>query len=218
MRPTRLVLTLAAVLLLVPVSVFGAKGTFPDDEYFYQDKASGEKIKTHANVDQVYDEFCFAGLTVFIDSTTTLNRRVEFLFESLGSIGKQSSSKVSGVFDLVDLTINIYDGPETTNTILFTSTLLDAPCDLDATLSKGGAKLKGSLDCSLGTNLGAFGAIDSDLLLSVGFAHNKKKSIKVDVPKGRLRIKTSGVEVDPVADQIDFSRVPCETSSDQEED
>ena len=187
MRPTRLVLALVAVLG-VPAALLAGKGPPPplDGPFFFVDKVSFDKITSLANVDQAFDEFCLAGRAVFIDSTTTLNRRVEIDFASLGSIEKENAEKVDGLFTTVDVTLTVYDGPTNLDVILFgPSTVVDADCRLEGSLRKAGDQDRASLLCDLGPNLSAFGKISEDVLATITFALGKKKTIKVDVPKGR---------------------------------
>jgi hypothetical protein len=227
MRPSRLVLTLAAALLLAPLSASagkgggggGGKGTFPEGEYFYIDRVSVDKIKSLAVIDQAFDEFCLTALIVFLDTTTTLNHRVEFIFHSLGDIEKESDSTVDGVFTSVDLTLNVYSGPETTDTLLFSNTVTSF-CELDARLTKAGQRLKALLECELGPNLVNMGVTlpDTDGILdSVAFALAKKKSVKIDIDTGDFRVFNNGIEVNPVADGLDFTRLSCPTSSDDDD-
>jgi len=223
MRPTRLALPLAALLLLAPASAFagkgggggGGNGSFPAGDYFFFDKVSGDKIKSIATIDQAFNEFCLTGLALFIDTAATLNKRVEFEFLSLGTIDKESSDAVNGVFTSVDLRLTVYNGPETTDAILFDNTVSGAPCELRGKLSKAGDQLKATLACELGPNLAVKGVIPGNVLDSIAFALDKKKSIKIDIDSGRFRINHNGVGVDPVADQLDFSALDCPTSSDE---
>ena len=149
MRPTRFLLFLVALLLLAPVSALAGKGgggtgVLLDDpvegDYFFVDKISFDKLKSLASVDQKAGEICVNGIATFIDTTTTLNRRVEVEFISIGDIDKQGPGKVDGLFTSVDLTFTVWNAPENLppSAIIFTSTVLDAPCELEAKLGKIG--------------------------------------------------------------------------------
>jgi len=226
MRPMRLAFALAAVLLLAPSAALAGKGggggggpgSFPAGDFFFVDKVSFDKLKSLAVIDQTFNEFCLTGLAVFLDTTTTLNRRVEFQFLSLGTIEKETDDKVSGLFTSVDLTLTVWNGPETTppSTIIFGPTTVSGVCELDGRMSKAGAQLKATLDCELGPNLAVKGVVPADVLSSISVALGKKKSIKIDVSSGDFRINNSGIEVDPVLDGLDFSSLECLTSSDVE--
>jgi hypothetical protein len=222
----RLAFALAAVLILAPAAAFagkgggggGSSGTFPAGDYFFVDKVSFDKIKSLAVIDQVFDEFCINAIAVYLDTTSTLNRRVEFEFHSLGTIERESSSKVDGLFTTVDLRLTVFDGPETTNATLFDSTVSGAPCELDGRMTKAGEQLKATLQCELGPNLAAKGVVPQTVLDSIAFALGKKKSIRIDVSSGDFRINHNGIEVDPVQAGLDFSMLDCPTSSDGGED
>jgi hypothetical protein len=228
MRPTRPLLTLAA-LLLAPLAASAGKGpppppadTFPDGEYFFVDQVSFDKIKSHAAIDQQFDEFCLAGLMVHLDPTTTLNHRVEFQFTSLGAIGKQSDDKVEGIFTSVDLRITVFDGPENLSNVLFSNTVVGAPCELEGRMTKVGlddddnvvGRLKATLECELGPNLSAMGAIADPELSSIHQALLRRKNVKIDIESGDFRLRNNGIRVDPDESGLDFSAVPCFTSSD----
>lgn len=229
MRPTRLVLFLAALLLLAPVSALAGKGgggtgVLLDDpvegDYFFLDKVSADRIKSLASIDQKAGEFCINGIATFIDTTTTLNRRVEFEFFSIGDIEKQGPGKLDGLFTSVELRLSVYDGPETTNEFLFDSTVVGAPCVLDAKLGKIGldqgkdpgvaddeliGQIKADLVCELGPLLSVMGTLSEDLLDTISFALGKKKSIRIRVETGDFEISHRGVRVDPIADGLDFA-------------
>jgi hypothetical protein len=229
MRPTRPLLTLAALLLLAPLAASAGKGpppppadTFPDGDYFFVDQLSFDKIKSHAAIDQQFDEFCLAGLMVHLDPTTTLNHRVEFQFTSLGTIAKQSDDKVQGIFTSVDLRVTVFDGPENINNQLFSSTVMGAPCELEGRMTKVGlddddnvvGRLKATLECELGPNLSAMGVIADPELSSIHEALLKRKNVKIDIETGDFRLKNNGIRNDPGESGLDFTAVPCFTSSD----
>jgi hypothetical protein len=233
MRPSRLVLFLAALLLLAPVSALAGKGgggtgVLLDDpvegDYFFLDKISFDKIKSTATIDQKAGEFCINAIATYLDVTTTLNRRVEVEFFSVGDIEKQGPGKVDGLFTSVDLTFTVWDGPENLppSTIIFTSTLVDAPCELDAKLSKVGldqgddpgvsddeliGQIKADLVCDLGPFLSSLGKVSEDVLESISDALAKKKSIRIKLQTGDFQINHKGFRVDPVADGYDFSAI-----------
>jgi len=236
MRPSRLVLFLAALLLLTPISAVAGKGPPPGDtgvildspvegDYFFLDKVSFDKIKSVASIDQELGEFCLDVLAVYLDATVTLNHRVEVEASSVGNIEKQGPGKVDGSFSSVDLTVTVWDTPENIppSNVVFTTTLVDAPCELDAKLSKVGTdfgddtgpgdddvigEIKAKLSCNLGPLLEALGVEEDDpdgILPNIANALAKKKSIKVKIKTGDLQINHNGFRVDPVADGYDFS-------------
>lgn len=232
MRPSRLVLFLAALLLLAPVSALAGKGggtgVLLDDpvegDYFFLDKISFDKIKSTATIDQKAGEFCINAIATYLDVTTTLNRRVEVEFFSVGDIEKQGPGKVDGLFTSVDLTFTVWDGPENTppSAIIFTSTLVDAPCELDAKLSKVGldqgddpgvsddeliGQIKADLVCDLGPFLSSLGKVSEDVLESISDALAKKKTIRIKLQTGDFQVNHKGFRVDPVADGYDFSAI-----------
>jgi hypothetical protein len=240
MRPTRLVLFLAALLLLAPVSALAGKGgggggtgVVLDDpvegDYFFLDKVSADKIKSIASLDQKAGEFCVNGLANYLDTSVTLNRRVEIFFSSTGSIEKQGPGKVDGLFTTSALTINVYAGPTLLFPIIFTATLDPAPCEFDAKLSKIGldqgndpgvdddeliGHIKADLVCDLSAFIaGVLGQKGGDVIVdSLAFALDKKKSIKLRVQTGDFRINHNGFRVDPVAEDLDFSRLTACTA------
>ena len=228
MRPTRLVLTLVALLLLSPAAALAGKvppppdDTFPDGDYFFLDRVSSDKIKSIAAIDQAFNEFCLTGLMVHLDPTTTLNHRVEFEFHSLGTIEKQGDDKVDGLFTSVDLRVTVYDGPETTNVMLFDNTVIGAPCELDGKLSKVGlddddnvvGKIKATLVCELGPSLSAMGKIADTELSSIREALLKRRNVKIDIEDGDFRLNHNGFRVDPVESGLDFTALSCPTSGD----
>ena len=228
MRPTRLVLFLAALLLLAPVSALAGKGgggggggAFLDDpvegDYFFLDKVSADKIKSIASVDQKAGEFCVNGLATYLDTSVTLNRRVEIFFSSTGDIEKQGPGKVDGLFTSSALTINVYAGPSLLFPVIFTATLDPAPCEFDAKLGKIGedddgnptGNIKADMVCDLsGFIADVLGQKGGNVIVdSLSFALDKKKSIRLRVQTGDFRINHNGFRVDPVADGLDYSRL-----------
>lgn len=234
MRPSRLVLFLAALLLFAPVSALAGKvppgetGVVLDDpvegDYFFFDKVSFDKIKSAVRIDQELGEFCINAIATYIDTTVTLNHRVEVSFFSIGDIEKQGPGKVDGVFPSVDLTVTVWDTPENQppSEVVFTSTVFDAPCELDAKLNKVGTDfgddpdpddddvvgmIKADLVCDLGPFLAALGKTSEEIRENIADALAKKKSIKIKVQTGDLQIHHKGFRVDPVADGYDFSAI-----------
>ncbi len=233
MRPMRPVLALLA-LLLVPAALLAGKGPPPPPagEFFFVDQKSFDKIQSLANIDQTFDEFCLSGSVVFIDQTTVPNTRVEFAFSSLGDIAKETSEKIDGDFTVnpISLTLTMFDGPVDTDPVLVGPTTIvpTPPCKLEGTLKKGGDADRVVLSCETGPNLEQFNIPASvpdpfptqkgdvitqeELLDSITFATAKKKTIKVDVKKGTIRINHIGVPDPNAAD----SDLVCPTSSDIE--
>jgi hypothetical protein len=236
MRPTRFLLFLAALLLLAPVSALAGKGgggtgVLLDDpvegDYFFVDKISFDKIKSLASLDQKANEFCLNGIATYLDTTITLNRRVEVEFLSIGTIEKQGPGKVDGLFTSVDLTFTVWNAPENVPpaAVIFTSTVLDAPCELDAKLSKVGldqgkdpgvsddeliGQIKADLVCDLGPDLSVLGKVSGDVLDSIDVALDKKKSIRIRIQTGDFRINHNGYRVDPIESGLDFLALSCE--------
>jgi hypothetical protein len=237
MRPTRFLLFLVALLLLAPVSALAGKGggggtgVVLDDpvegDYFFVDKISFDRLKSLASVDQKANEICVNGIATFVDTTTTLNRRVEVEFISTGTIEKQGPGKVDGLFTSVDLTFNVWNAPENQPpfVVIFTSTVLDAPCVFDAKLGKIGldqgkepevdddeliGQLKADLVCDLGPDLSVLGKVPEGILDSIGVALDKKKSIKIRINTGDFQVNHKGERVDPVETGLDFSMLSCD--------
>lgn len=216
MRPMRPVLALVVVLLAPAALLAGTSGPPPppDGPFFFVDQKSFDKITSLANIDQAFNEFCLAGRAVFIDASTTLNHRVEIGFSSLGSIDKESSSKVDGLFTTVNLTLTVYDGPSpTTANVLFDGAILGADCKLDGSLLKEGNADRVQLNCDVGANLSDFGKLSQEVLDSITFATAKKKTISVNVKTGKLSINHVGV---PMPEGFNSTLV-CPTSSDSED-
>jgi len=227
MRPSRLVLFLAALLLLAPAAALAGKGggggggALLDDpvegDYFFLDKISADKIRSLASVDQKGNEFCVNAIATYLDTTTTLNTRVEFEFFSVGTIDKQGPGKLDGLFSSVSLTLNVYAGPTLLFPIIFTSTLDPAPCEFDAKLGKIGedddgdptGHIKADLVCDLsGFLAGVMGEKGGEAIVdSLAFALDKKKSIRLRVQTGDFRVNHNGFRVDPIADGLDFSQL-----------
>jgi hypothetical protein len=235
MRPMRLVLLAAALPLLAPVSAFAGKGPPPPPEegivlddplegdYFFHDKLSIDKLKTFVSIDQKGGDICVNGLALSLDVTQTLNRRVEWEFLSFGTIDKQGPGKLQGIFTSVELRLTIFDGPETTNNIVFESVVTDAPCEFDAKLQKVGfdfdpdvdhvvGSIKATLVCELGPNLLVKGKLSEAQLSNIAVAFGGKKNIKLKLSTGDLRINHNGFRVDPVEDGLDFTGLDCLTN------
>lgn len=236
MRPTRFLLFLVALLLLAPVSALAGKGgggtgVLLDDpvegDYFFVDKVSFDKIKSLASVDQNAGEICVNAIATYVDVTTTLNRRVEVEFISTGTIEKEGPGKVDGLFTSVDLTFTVWNSPENVPpaAIMFTSTVVGAPCELEAKLGKVGVdqgkdpgvgddeligQIKADLVCDLGPDLSVLGKMTDSVRDSIAFALDKKKSIKIKIPTGDLQVNHKGERVDPVESGLDFLMLSCE--------
>ena len=216
MRPMRPALALVAALL-VPAVSFAGKGPppAPDGPFFFVDQKSFDKLTSLANIDQAFQEFCLAGLAVFIDASTTLNRRVEIAYSSLGTIDNQSPSgdRIDGLFIVVDLTLTVFDGPENTANVIFAGAIPGADCNLSGSLQQAGAKDRANLSCDVGVNLSDFGQIPEDILNSIVFATAKKKTISVNVKNGGLRINHVGT-TNP---NPETSTLVCPTTGDSED-
>jgi hypothetical protein len=224
MRPMRLVLALLSVLL-APAASFAGKVVVLDGPFFFVDQKSFDKLTSLSNIDQTFQEYCLSGLAVFVDATTTLNRRVEIAFSSLGSIDQQNDHKVQGLFPSVTLTLNVYAGPENTADFLFTGTIVDADCRLDGSLLQTGAADRVTMACNVGPDFAdfdipatvpdPFGGPDitrQSLLDSITFATAKKKTISVKTKTGKININHVGVP-NP---NSGTSFLVCPTSSDIE--
>lgn len=235
MRPMSLVLVLAAALpLLAPVSAFAGtpppptEGIVLDDpvegDYFFVDKTSTDRLKTIVSIDQKANEICVTSLLVQLDTTRTLNRRIEFYITARGDIGRQGPGKLDSLFvspPIESLALFIYDGPESTNGIVFENTLAPAPCeisgiklnkigtDFDETPDELIGTLKGKVACEFGEDL--IDLIDSkvkgrdELVDILRQAIGNRKSIKLKIPTGDFKYTHNGDRVDPVADGLDFS-------------
>jgi hypothetical protein len=237
MRPMSLVLVLAAALpLLAPVSAFAGtppppppEGFVPDDpvegDYFFIDKIATDRLKTVVTVDQKAGEICVSGLLVQLDTTRTLNRRVEFLFTARGDIGRQRAGRLEGEFvspPIESLTLFIYGGPENIDEVVFENTLAPAPCEITAKLNKIGTDfdedpddlvgtLKGKLVCEFGEEL--IDLIDpktkgsEELIDILRQAFDRRKTMRLKIPTGELRLNQNGVRVDPTEKGLDFSLI-----------
>jgi hypothetical protein len=238
MRPMSLVLVLAASLpLLAPVSAFAGTKPPPDPEgvelddpvegdYFFIDKIATDRLKTVVSIDQKAGEICINSLLVQLDTTRTLNRRVEFFILARGDIGQQGPGRLQGEFvspPIESLTLFIYDGPENTAGLLFETTLAPAPCEISGVkLNKIGTDFdedpdelvgtfKAKLSCEFGEEL--IELIDpktkgaDELVDILRQAIRNRKTIRLKVPTGDFRVTHNGIRVDPDldADALDFS-------------
>src|SRR5687767_1664847 len=131
MRPIKLwLLPAAALLLLAPLAALAGKqpppppeeGTVLDDplvgDYFFHDNLSSDRIKSLVSVDAKGGGVCFNVLVLGVDTTQTLNRRVEWEAVANGTIEKQGAGKLQAAFPAVELTLRVFDGPETTNNLV----------------------------------------------------------------------------------------------------
>jgi hypothetical protein len=230
MRPTRCLLLLAAALLLLaPLSALAGKNGPPPEEegvvlddpllgdYFFHDFLSSDRIKTFVNVDGK-GGLC-VNIGVFgVDTTRTLNRRVEWEAVAFGTVVKQGPGKLQGEFPSVELTLRIFDGPEITNSIVFESVVAGAPCELDVKLNKVGfdfdaddevGQIKANLVCELGPNLMVKGVPKGESVDIVHQAFFRKRTVKIKVKTGDMRVQHNGPRVDPVDDQVDFTGIDC---------
>jgi hypothetical protein len=234
MRPMSLVLVLAAALaLLAPVSAFaGTKPPPPEEgielddplegDYFFIDRIATDRVKTVVSIDQKAGEICLNGLIVALDTTRTLNRRVEFYWLAIGSIGRQGPGKLQGEFmspPIESFDTFVYDGPENTNGIVYENLRSPAPCEVSGVkLNKVGfdndidhviGSLKLRLECELGENLDLSpkDMLTPELIGIFTEAFRNKKTLRLKVPKGEFRASLNGVRVDPALDQdaLDFS-------------
>jgi hypothetical protein len=236
MRPMSFVLALAVVLMLAPGSAFAGKGGGGDDgfledpvdgDFFFLDKLVFDKIRSVASIDSKSGEFCLNAIAIFVDTTTTLNRRVEWEFLSNGNVVKSGPGKVVGEFTgPIELRLSVFCGPENTAEFIFDGTLADANCSLDAALSKIGedgdenltGQIKADLVCDLGPQLADFDIPASvpdcfaekevitqeEILATISFALANRKAIKIKTKTGDFQIKHNGNRVDPDADGYNF--------------
>jgi hypothetical protein len=154
--------------------------------------------QTFSNVDTASDRFCLAGLVRGVDARPSGNREVSFAYRSLGSIRKANLKRVKATFPVVDLTLTI----EELGTELFSETIV---CDgkLDARLRKSGDTQSVRLRCDVGPDLSFF-HLPAELVDSVTNAFPKQGHIKLDAPKGRLRVTHKG-EPPPATASVDLS-------------
>lgn len=215
MRPMRIALALAALLLLAPGASLAGKGGGGggggsiEGIFYYADKTAFDQIISVANIQQPFD-FCFAMRIQGTANIFTPNRRVVIEASSLGTIAKQSSNKVVGSFGSVDLLLRVRRGATenaTTSPVIFAGTVTSF-CSLEAQVTKGGAMDKASLWCDLGPEFAAFDIPDftpdpfggpdiprQDILAAIEHVFAKKKAYKLDTEKGSLGVKHVGNEV-----------------------
>jgi hypothetical protein len=235
MRPTRLLpVALAAVMSLLPaVALAGGPPPGLNGPFLFVDQESFDKISSLANIDQAFNEICLAGYVAYVDAHNTLNRRVEILFDSLGTISKESDTKVDGEFlGAINLTVNIFSGPSSNASVhplLYSTGVINPPCTLEGSVRKSGLVDRAILSCELGANLSSLGIPESvpnpfplppalpgpditqqEMIDSIAFALAKKKRVKLDVKTGRLRINHSGEEMPEGFNSL----LACLTSSD----
>ncbi len=226
MRPMKfLPVALAALTSLLPAVALAGNGPPPgvNGPFFFVDREAFDKITSLANIDQTFNEICLAGYAAYVDQSNTLPRRVEVLFDSLGTISKESDTKVEGAFVNIDLTVNVYAGASTIHPVLFSSGTINPPCELTGSVRKSGDVDRANLTCELGPNLASlgipatvpdpFGGPDitqQSIIDSIEFALAKKKPIKLDVSSGRLRINHIGEEMPEGFNSL----LACETTSD----
>jgi hypothetical protein len=189
-------------------------------QYPFVDKRFGDKSLSFMNVDTTAGEVCLSGSVEEIDPTTTFNRSVTFSYETLGPITKESDKSVQADFKSVSvqLTLNITElstggtggGPELEylETITLPNADFPVPCKAKATLKqKGGsgstepAQDKVRLSCELGPDLAAFPGLSEAFLENIEDAFLRRKTLKVDTKKGKLKFKTTGIESLPSDDQ-----------------
>jgi hypothetical protein len=171
-------------------------------------------------VDQKAGEICVNGLANYLDTSATLNRRVEFFFSATGDIEKQGRAR--------------WTACSASSASRSTSTPGRPPlprhlrpprpcaCEFDAKLGKIGedddgnptGNIKADMVCDLsGFIAGVLGQKGGDTIIdSIAFALDKKKSIRFRVQTGDFRINHNGFRVDPVADGLDFSRLTACTA------
>ena len=200
----------------------GLSGVYP-----FEDKDVGDKSLSLMNIDtSPPGRICLAGSARGIDATVTLNRSVTFSYNAFGSISKESDKQVQGDFDSVQVTLRLTiqeltgAPPPPVPTLVNETIFLTTECKLEASLKQPGgpqsterARDRVSLDCNLGPDFSTFTQLDEQLLDNIQEAFNKRKFIKVNLKKGRLKIKTSGIESLPSDDQTIFGslRARCAT-------
>lgn len=195
----------------------GLSGVYP-----FLDKATYENNKSLMDVDTVGGEVCLSGSSQGTDATVTLNRVVTFSYVAFGTISKDSDTKVQADFKSVQvaLTLDIKqfrsqaDGgpiPEYNQTIVANSVDSEATCKLKGSLtqpggpqSPGAARDKVSLDCDLGPSFEDFPDLNEQFLSNIENALGNRKVVKIQLKKGRLKIKTSGIESLSDEDQTVF--------------
>jgi hypothetical protein len=229
-----LLLPAAALLLLAPLSAHAGKGPPPpegvvyDDpvegDYFFLDKVASDRIRSLVSIDQKGGDVCFNVMLLGVDVTQTLNRRVEFEAVANGTIEKDGVGKLQADLPSIELTLRVYDGPETTNAVVFQETVVDAPCTADVKLNKIGfdfdedavvGGIKADLDCELGPDL-LVKSVPAEHLPTIESAFLNKKSIKLKVSTGDLKANHNGRRVDPVEDGLDFAGIDCLSNEEEE--
>jgi hypothetical protein len=142
------------------------------------------------NIDTAASHFCLAGLVRGTDASVSPPRRVRFEYRSDGSVQKANSNRVTGDFASVDLTLVI----EESGVPVYEAGVTSA-CTLKGGINKAGERGKGRLNCKLGdgmSDLGLERPENSEFRSNVETAFPKQKRIKVQVDKGRLRVKHNG--------------------------
>jgi hypothetical protein len=166
------------------------------------DRDNFDKNETLLNVDTASNQFCLAGRVVGIDPTTTFNRRVTFTYSSLGDIKKATEKSVKGTFVDVVLTLSIEELSDPVNPEF--SDTITTGCKLKGALQKEGDAAKVTLKCDVGENLSAFDGLEpldaatqEDLIENVADAFPKRKNLKVNVKKGKIRFTHRGETAPP---------------------
>jgi hypothetical protein len=149
-----------------------------------------------ADVDVPGNSFCAAGAVLGVDPTSPLpTREVRFEYRSNGTVKKSNSKRVQGEFSSVDLTLVIQDNVVG---ILYQANATSS-CSLKARINKSGEQGKSRLKCELGDDMSKLGLdlpANSEYRNNVeaAFPKGARKNVKVQVDKGRLRIRVNGEE------------------------
>ena len=181
-------------------------------QYAFFDKISNDKDQSFMDVDESSNQICLAGSVRYIDATATLNRSVTFSYDASGPIKKATDKKVSADFTTTQLTLLIQELVPTADggPITEYNNSISVQCKVKATLKQPGGNQSGepaqdrvNLLCDLGPSFEAFqnvAELTPALLDNITAAFAKRKTVKADVKKGKLKIKTSGNEVLPSDD------------------
>jgi hypothetical protein len=204
MRPMKLALALAAVAALLPAASLAQATCESDGGFLFVDKKNFEFNTTCSDAEGL--TYCLSGRANPIDGSSTPNRIVQVDWFSEGSVAKSSASATKGDFSTVTLTLTIFairSPADGNNCTLWQSVPASFPCKLKGGTKKSNTQSRVKLFCELGEDLSSlvpaagFGPLTDDLLESVESAFLRRKNMKVDVKKGKLKIIQRGEDAPP---------------------